>query len=309
LGCNNSAIITGENSDWKLGSLSIGGNGSGNTAVVMNCGLISVYYYLYINPEGLGSDNYLRLAYGFVALYGDQTAYVSSLIAAGKLQVWDATVNNGAGAWVTGTSSNVSVTYCADDASAKTATAKGSFAGYDSLGGFTIVFGGDMYSNVAWADVTGFSDGWYTSSWYGTFSADWCLNNDSNTPTYIWHTPDGWQYIDASSTSDSVYLWNYGTRSWRFTSKTMYPSVYDYSWGTLYTGYFPWIWDYTLNCWIYVFTDETKGKDDGYWLYYYNGNSGQSGYGFAYPNGGWWCYTNNAWTWLYYGSALPMVVD
>lgn len=66
---------------------------------------------------------------------------------------------------------------------------------------------------------------WYASPWYGWFY------RTTDTGDWIFSTTHGWQYIWPSSTRDDVYLYDLGTASWWWTSRSFWPWFYDFSAG------------------------------------------------------------------------------
>lgn len=131
-GGSNTIIVTGSNARFEdADSLVIGSYGSGNTVVVSDGALFMIGD---TNGEtlsfstGTGTDNFLRINWGYVALFGDQVSEVNSLIAGGNFQIWD-----GSGWEVSTDLSDFDVAYYDTNAAANT------FSGYDGLGGYTIV--------------------------------------------------------------------------------------------------------------------------------------------------------------------------
>lgn len=131
-GLTNSLIVTGANARFvDSGSLLIGGDGSGNTVAVSDGALVMVGD---ANGEtigfstGTGTDNYLRIDGGYVALFGDQVANITSFITGSRLQVWNGTD------WMTSTdTAHFSYAYYATESAAQT------FSGYSGLAGYTIL--------------------------------------------------------------------------------------------------------------------------------------------------------------------------
>jgi PEP-CTERM putative exosortase interaction domain/autotransporter-associated beta strand repeat len=113
-------------------TLTVGDLGSHNQLVVRQGALVRIGDApgeTIVFSAGGGSDNLLRLDSGYVALFGDQTAYVEDVLLANDfIQVWDGA------AWVTATGSPLfSAVYYATEAEAFAAT------GYGNLGGYTIL--------------------------------------------------------------------------------------------------------------------------------------------------------------------------
>ncbi len=128
---SNNATITGRGSLWTIAAnLTVGLGSSNNSLTLSDGGLVKVGDangdIIQFNVGGTG--NVLQLGDGYLALYGDQTAYIGTLIAAGDIQLWDGS------AWVTNTdTANYSYTYFATNAAAQ------AFTGYDDLGGYTVL--------------------------------------------------------------------------------------------------------------------------------------------------------------------------
>ena len=55
--------------------------------------------------------------------------------------------------------------------------------------------------------------------------------------------------------------------------------------------YLPWVWDYTLGMWVYVY-DGALASQDGYWIALTN-NFTQWCWGYVYPGYGWWFFDAN----------------
>jgi T5SS/PEP-CTERM-associated repeat protein len=259
LGSGNSATVSGYNSVWTCtGDLYVGFNGSDNTLYAVNGGAVVVNGSLGVGAIESATGNKLRLGKGFLILKGDKTDAVAALITANKFEVWNATADSGAGAWIAGTSANVTVTYCADEASAKAATAMGTFAGYDGLAGYTIVTGGNQYASTAWASPDAVGGQWYASSWYGTFFSEWCSQAGVSDTGWIWHATHGWQYVYPESTKNAVYVWDCALGSWLYTNSTIYPFIFQYKkesgvWGGEWYKYVGGsepdrtFWDYSID--------------------------------------------------------------
>lgn len=122
---------------WTIvGNLKVGEFGSHNTLTIANKGLVKVgdspgETITFSSGGGLSTDNHALLAGGYLALFGDQTAAVSSLIAAGDFKVWDGS------SWVASTNvSDFSFSFYSTNAAAKAVT------GYDNLGGYTVLTAG-----------------------------------------------------------------------------------------------------------------------------------------------------------------------
>lgn len=134
-GGTGSVTVTGEGSTWiNSGNLTVGYFGSDNTATIAEGGLIKVGdeigESITISAFG-GTGNFLRFNGGYLALFGDQTAYVAGLIGDGYIQLWDGSE------WVEANLTDIAATFYTDDL-----TGEGeAFAatGYSGLGGYTVV--------------------------------------------------------------------------------------------------------------------------------------------------------------------------
>ncbi len=131
-GGSNSILVTGLNARFEdTDSLVIGSYGSGNTVVVSDGALFMVgdtEGETLSFSTGTGTDNFLRLDQGYLALFGDQVSEVNSLITGGNFQIW-----NGLDWTVSTNLADFDVAYFTTNAAANT------FSGYDGLGGYTIV--------------------------------------------------------------------------------------------------------------------------------------------------------------------------
>lgn len=127
----NNATITGRGTLWTIAdNLTVGYSSTNNSLTLSDGGLVKVGDTngdtIQFNIGGTG--NVLQLGDGYLALYGDQTAYIGTLIAAGDIQLWDGS------AWVTNTDTvNYTYTYFATNEAAQALT------GYDDLGGYTVL--------------------------------------------------------------------------------------------------------------------------------------------------------------------------
>ncbi len=129
------ATVTGLGSQWIVSdNLTVGRQGSDNTLIIANEGLVKVGNSsgetIAFSTMSGANNNSLRLADGYIALFGNQTTYIGELIGDGSIQLW-----NGS-AWVTATAEDVDIAYYATDAEGEAAT------GYSGLGGYTVATGG-----------------------------------------------------------------------------------------------------------------------------------------------------------------------
>lgn len=111
------------------GSLYIGNN-AGVALTIETGGLVTVGNTSgeTISFDAVYAGNYVLINGGYLALFGDQTGTISSLISAGHFKIWNGT------AWVVSTNpSNYSLAYYSSYSAAKAAT------GLDNLGGYTIL--------------------------------------------------------------------------------------------------------------------------------------------------------------------------
>ncbi|MDP0499604.1 MAG: hypothetical protein Q7P63_05840 [Verrucomicrobiota bacterium JB022] len=128
-------LLSGEGSVWtSMNDMSIGSFYNNNTFTVADGALLQAETNLYISRYQ-GSDNFLRLDEGFVALKGDQLDTVASLLSAGKIVVWNPETE----AWESALDSDyVSYAYYESELDAFDLT------GYNGLGGYTIIAGLSM---------------------------------------------------------------------------------------------------------------------------------------------------------------------
>lgn len=132
LGSNNVLMVTGSDSVWMIsGSLVVGDYGSNNTLTIEDNALVKVgdaSGETVVISAHTGTGNFLRLDGGYIALFGDQTNYVTNtLLPASVIEVWSGS------SWVSATSQTLDYAFYATDQAALTAT------GYNGLGGYTIL--------------------------------------------------------------------------------------------------------------------------------------------------------------------------
>ena len=131
-GNNNVVTVSGTGSNWtNSGNLVVGKYGSGNTLTIEDGALVKVGGTLSFSELGSSQQNFLRLDGGYIALFGEQAAYVGTLITAGHIQLWNGST------WVTATGGDLNIVQYQDspagEAAAEAAT------GYSGLGGYTVV--------------------------------------------------------------------------------------------------------------------------------------------------------------------------
>jgi alpha-tubulin suppressor-like RCC1 family protein len=66
---------------------------------------------------------------------------------------------------------------------------------------------------------------------------------------------------------------------------------YDITFGWIDDTYFPWFWNYQNGNWFYLYGGTSVIPDlNNYWVAYYLPNFSSYGWGYVYPNIGWWCF-------------------
>jgi alpha-tubulin suppressor-like RCC1 family protein len=79
-------------------------------------------------------------------------------------------------------------------------------------------------------------------------------------------------------------------------------------WGWIHDGSFPWVWSYNYEMWFYVYDGIFAYAKNGYWIAYYNQDGSDYGWGYVYPQAGWWCITSDGKShWLDFGDPIPTV--
>ncbi len=235
MGCDNSVVVTGVGSRILLdGEMVIGYNTQNclsqrNTLTIGEGALVAV---VDVDAENADADgNLVRLGAGYLALLGDRTTDLETVCSYLRVPSGEA--------WVQPEAESLAAVFfpadAAGDADAKTATANLGHAGYDDLGGYTLVCDPCMlHPDVSWADGV-FDCGGWCGSYYGNFYTSRDFSG------WIWHQNHGWQYVEASSTSGCAYVWD-GRLGWLFTAKDFYPFVYSYDverWYFYLRGTFP----------------------------------------------------------------------
>jgi hypothetical protein len=75
-------------------------------------------------------------------------------------------------------------------------------------------------------------------------------------------------------------------------------------WGWIDDTFYPWVYSYFYDDWMYVYDANKVSVDEGYWVAFLTGDS--YGWGYVYPKGGWYCLTSdNVWHWLKFTDPLP----
>ena len=82
---------------------------------------------------------------------------------------------------------------------------------------------------------------------------------------------------------------------------------WDATMGWIDDSHFPWVYDYTLGNWYYLY-DGVKAEPsrNGYWIAYYTPDFSSYGWGYVVPGYGWYCFSSDmSWVWLGIGESLP----
>jgi hypothetical protein len=89
-----------------------------------------------------------------------------------------------------------------------------------------------------------------------------------------------------------------------FPPTTNYGGKWSTQWGWIDDTYYPWVYNYGYNNWLYVYDDGNASIAGGYWIAYID-NDGY-GWGYIYATGGWDCMTSDfVWHRLKFGDAIP----
>lgn len=78
-------------------------------------------------------------------------------------------------------------------------------------------------------DAVSIGGGWYSSPTFGVYYAGgygWSI------PGWIYHSQLGILYVDPSSTSSNMFIYDWSMQSWLWTSMSIYPTVYRWSDGS-----------------------------------------------------------------------------
>ena len=63
-------------------------------------------------------------------------------------------------------------------------------------------------------------EGWHESTWFGFYNV--------NFDPWIFHLQHGWTFLEASSTPDSMFLFDLTTGGWYFTGQRLYPNLFSF---------------------------------------------------------------------------------
>jgi hypothetical protein len=96
------------------------------------------------------------------------------------------------------------------------------------LTGYTVICFSGL--NTSAFDFGAESNYWFSDTWYTGFvyyEPDYGCN--------FWSTVNGWQYGYSSNADTGACFWDYGTASWWYTSKTLYPWMFRYTYNAAST--------------------------------------------------------------------------
>ena len=84
------------------------------------------------------------------------------------------------------------------------------------------------------------------SPWFGTFIV--------GSGDYLWHTELGWIYVGSAEDPAGMWIWNHSLASWLYTSRDLFPVVYDDSAGSWRVYLFVsddmrYVYDFTAGAW------------------------------------------------------------
>ncbi|HNX04569.1 MAG TPA: hypothetical protein PKI32_03670 [Opitutales bacterium] len=122
-------------------------------------------------------------------------------------------------------------------------------------------------------------------------------------------TFDTWQDVD-TNVVDACAVWNRSLYI-KATGLSCYPPRAEKgpkfaAVGWVDDTYFPWVWSYALGTWYYVYDGICADTAEGCWIFYYTSDFSDYGWGYLYPETGWWCFkSDGSANWLYYGDPLP----
>ena len=80
-------------------------------------------------------------------------------------------------------------------------------------------------------------DGWFSSSWYGTYNAAFW--------PWVNHLQHNFQFVFETDAGGEVFLFDSGSGSWWYTSASIYPSVYMFD----------------RNSWAFYFVDTANPRN------------------------------------------------
>jgi len=246
---NNNLFVVGEKTEAFIAAgVQIGASGSATTQnnhlTISDGALVKVGNGTYAPVLNIHGSNSIRFAGGFLAIQGNQTAALTSLVDTNRIEVWNAF----SATWATGILDTGSVrTLTIQYFSGATAEADAkALTGHDGLAGYTVMYAPNTQALYGWADATSAWRGWYESPWLGTFYAD-C---DSYV-RWIWHAEHGWLWLYFPSDHEAI-AWDDATGSWWYIEKDWYPAMYSYdaqSWFYYMDGSVPSrsFWSYGAN--------------------------------------------------------------
>jgi cyclophilin family peptidyl-prolyl cis-trans isomerase len=91
--------------------------------------------------------------------------------------------------------------------------------------------------------------GWLENSWFGWVAAE-------DIP-FITHLNHGYQYVDESSTTTVLYLYDFNLESWLYTTSSLYPNLYNYG----------------LGKWMLYLEETGNGFTEERWFWIYDGDN------------------------------------
>ena len=249
VGWGDSSISTFGNSNFVILRSSVmdvadvvdlGNAGDNNQINLLGPSLLKVGTSVSVGANG-GTGNHIYTDGGILAVYGNQTSALTSLVNSGAVQVHKKVGSTDS--TVVATTSDVLIQYF----SAAQASAAFSATGFSGLGGYTVLMSATDKPYADYVTILGATtcnQGWYNSSWYGKFYAD------LNWADWIWHTAHGWQYLVDAMEDGSFYVWDCGTSSFWYVNPDWYPAIYCYNtsrWYYYMSGAYPnrKFWNYT----------------------------------------------------------------
>lgn len=107
--------------------------------------------------------------------------------------------------------------------------------GFDSISAFPVVTSASFFANQVSQGGCAYTLQLPDGNTFGTFSYQ--------SPPWIQHADLGYEYVvPADSAGDSLYLWDAASGHWFFTGASSFPFLYDF----------------TLNAWLYYFPDPQR---------------------------------------------------